>query len=418
MFRAIGLCTTDLTPYIHHRTYYRKHTRHVTMKLILDDATPSPQELHYDVDTRQATFVPSGNRLPDHPDADMMTKQRAPVLTNAHADHELRAPLVDASREVWTVHSSNTSEAFVRVLYVREEAFALQKRFVHDAMDATVIAMTNGAVVHDEKAGGCYVVGGVACLPVREGTRSVQSPTGRRFVVPYIRKSTLDPSSMNALRKVAPLMGAAARALDRVWTAITNSLSLQVREVPFVGDRFMFPSANEQRAPHAGSLRGAACISCHQVAVRLLEPSSAWRHRCALHVDTGDAPTRYGVPLLYFNRGSLDGDWVGDLLVFEHTHGGRAVRIKVAVSGYVCIVVFRSDICLHGNVFPTLSEWGDGETGDDCSSETHQKVVQHLPDLVMKVIPFLRGPIDTMCQQMSVEMANALLGSRDVPGSQ
>ena len=180
------------------------------------------------------------------------------------------------------------------------------------------------------------------------------------------RTATDDATARTALRRRAMhalRLLRAARALDRVWTAITNSLSLQVREVPFVGDRFMFPSANEQRAPHAGSLRGAACISCHQVAVRLLEPSSAWRHRCALHVDTGDAPTRYGVPLLYFNRGSLDGDWVGDLLVFEHTHGGRAVRIKVAVSGYVCIVVFRSDICLHGNVFPTLSEWGDGETG-------------------------------------------------------
>ena len=379
------------------------------MKLVLDETTPPPRELHYDANTRSATFVQSGKRLPDHPDADLMTKQCGHVVTSAQANHELCAPLIDATSEAWTVHSNNRSEAFVRVLYVSEKDFALSNHFVRDAMDATIQAMTSGEAVNDEKAGGCYVVGGFACLPKSEGTVSVQSPSGHRYVTPYTRRSTFGAQTANALQRIAPLMGAAARALDRVWPAVTTSLSLQVREVPFVDDSFMFPSARTQGAPtRARGQFGASCISCHQVAVRLLEPSSAFRHRCALHVDLGDAPTRFGVPLLYFNRGSLSGDWVGDLLVFEHAHGGRAVRIKIAVTGYVCIVVFRSDACVHGNVYPTPPDGGRHNTVDDSTPDSSTDATP-LPDMVMKVIPFLRCPIDRMCREMSADMAVAIL---------
>ena len=41
-----------------------------------------------------------------------------------------------------------------------------------------------------------------------------------------------------------------------------------------------------------------------------------------------------------------------DLVVFEHTNGGRCVRVQTACPHHVCVVIFCSDRCLHGNVFP------------------------------------------------------------------
>ena len=98
-------------------------------------------------------------------------------------------------------------------------------------------------------------------------------------------------------------------------------------------------------------------IACNQVALRVLEPSSVHRHLCALHVDSNDQGT---MPLIYLTQRltklsaspSTLPDPVGDLLVFEDVRGGKAVQVRTRVPGFVCVVIFSSSKCLHGNVYP------------------------------------------------------------------
>ena len=131
---------------------------------------------------------------------------------------------------------------------------------------------------------------------------------------------------------VATLMGACATELERTFPGTLHSMSDEALVVhPTLCDLFTYPAASAQQpwvTPEHAS--GKQFVNSHQVAVRMLEPTSVHRHLCALLCDHTDGQTPDGMPLLYFNRGRQEYPWMGDLLVFESASGGRAARVRTA----------------------------------------------------------------------------------------
>jgi hypothetical protein len=72
-----------------------------------------------------------------------------------------------------------------------------------------------------------------------------------------------------------------------------------------------------------------------------------------------------------------------DLVVFEHSCGGRCVRIQTACPHHVCVVIMESDKHMHCNVFP------------DCDSLK----VDTLPGVaLLRLVPYSRRGIDAFIE--------------------
>ena len=76
-----------------------------------------------------------------------------------------------------------------------------------------------------------------------------------------------------------------------------------------------------------------------------------------LHVDRHDCYHRKGSCILYLNpwEHTFHGT---DLLIFERSDGGKAVRLKTMIPGWTCLVFLNSSKQLHGSVFPPMPSEG------------------------------------------------------------
>lgn len=345
----------------------------------------------YDTKRRRGVFVTphmdgatggvSVTPLTEHTHSSQLRGASGHVVTDAQCRHILRPVVVDASSRFWTVKRSRGDEhAFATIIHFPLDELGVAQGQVDAALTSMTAAMTTkGICVNDEHAGGCYVCAGYGAMAKNPPPRSVMGDATKRNV-PYLRTTGSSPECLDAMAKVATLMGSVSDQLDCVWPALLASLAKDVLKHPLLGGHFMYPTYSDQRMGNDVAPNGTGCIPSNQVAVRLSEPSSLRTHAVVLHVDRSDAPTKYGFPLIYLCRGMEGREGMGDLLIFEYSWGGRAVRVRTCNPGYATIVVFRADVNLHGNVYPDPFTRLPTEATRDANLEFR--------DLLMRIVPF------------------------------
>ena len=298
---------------------------------------------------------------------------------------------------VYELCSSEGDCALAHVVYVRLDspewcATADQVDACIESVCARVSgrdpASQDGAGSHTSPAGGFYVATGSATRGQRRtatlphGTRKVALGGGVR-TAPYRHTNYRDPHVQRVGTTAAPLMGAAARVLQKHVPEVYDSMWEHARANPLMGLPLIYPSpgmqdgrcASELDAPREGVTRGPSLPTQH-LAVRVAGAregaSGEERARAALgvsnhHVDTMDGDPRHGVPIVFvpdithaararLGSGCARPLPASDLVLAEGSceapHGDRAWRIVTCKDKWACIVVTHYKRLMHGNVYP------------------------------------------------------------------
>ena len=367
----------------------------------------------------QSGYSAEGTELHAHPDQRAKTggvaSVRARVLTDDNVDVDLDAPFVGppapGEERAWLVQGADET-VVCKVCYIPiapppapPEGDAGRRggprlgELVSTAVGAVVAAFNAGAYEVDEKTGGGYVVGGNACQQKAPPRPTVRDSAGTAHVIPYRRVATFTNAVSKAVAAVAPLMGRCAEHLAEYFPAVLEGLAARVRHHPVCGDTFMFPTHEQQREGLGANNTDSGSVAAHQLAMRLAGTLTTMSESvcnrasyqcCALHVDTDDGERPAGSPLIYAllrEQGvklSTEDEArpmrASDLIIFEGADGGRCVRIQTGCLHHVCVVVFRSERHLHGNVFPP-----------------ELRVESPVGLALLRLVPYARKPIDALC---------------------
>jgi len=248
----------------------------------------------------------------------------------------------------------------------------------HHAEQAAQILKDGARPPSDHGKGGPCVGGGYSMNPTTNrslwchATDETGGKVGDSFNAPFRVNNTGTMDRTGLTEHVAAIMGAAAREIHRYAPEVLReaqaaSAMPQQRTDSHAPDP-QWPPAAAQSGTDSGA--DGSYIPAHQVFVRFTPAGEPVENTtCMLHTDKKDAKRRYGAPLVYVpHRSDATAPYAkaqertalsaADLMVFERPDGGRAVRVRTCVEGFMVVAIFRSDTQLHGNVYP--DDPGDG----------------------------------------------------------
>ena len=314
----------------------------------------------------------------------------------------VRPRLARADLQVKRLRAVCDGPILAHVVYVRDSVWHLLDTERDRAIDATChrvharVGSADGAKNADSPSGGVYVATGSSTRVSPGPTRAC--PSGPQYLprihrwVPFRHANSLDSDVTAVVEACAPIMGAAARVLERCVPEVLEGMWGPVRACPAIGELLLLPPPWMQDgrcSTEDGRVGGvaAASIPTQHIASRVSgipdePPPDRVRLACEglsnHHTDPVDSRRLHGVPIIYTPRISAHAYThlrrVGrlahplpssDLVLAENTcagEGGRIWRIVTCVPGFVCIVCAHYERMMHANVYPDRS--GDLWDGD------------------------------------------------------
>lgn len=216
-----------------------------------------------------------------------------------------------------------------------------------------------------------------------EGVTEPPAAPNRRYAVPYRHINGLEPLVQSMCEAVAPVMGAAARALLEVAPDVYHGLHDPVNGAGVVAPAFVYPSQSQQNGlcerewdgVATGDITTQPFIPTAHLASRVSGipdlPSEHHRHLAALgisnvHCDPVDGRRKFGAPIVYApqisERRRAQGGYdprrplpSSDLILGEGPDGGRLVRVVTCIDGWICIVNAHYEHQIHGGSYPCVN---------------------------------------------------------------
>ena len=305
--------------------------------------------------------------LPAHPRPGHVDRLGRPsrVLPEAYAPlvtHPL-APPADADRTC-IYHGTATvpgdSHAFVHTLWV-----------AHDTLDVFCGA-AGGTAAEALGAISAGVQNAHTCTPLVQPAAGLYTELGWGFMPGTGRESVVADGHASPMpfRRNPELSDELAPHLSRVF-GMCATVAHAILPADVLDDHLQpwhaCPADIAEALQYPPRLPGAPPLLSHQVALRGVDESGGpaeSQQRCQeavadLHVDRNDGGgpllgtvAIYGcaacpAPLLAEARARLEHR---DMVVFPRTDGGRGVRVRVLVPGWICAVYMKTRTCLHGGV--------------------------------------------------------------------
>ena len=298
---------------------------------------------------------------------------------------------------VYSLTPDEGAPAIAHVVYARTTCAEL--RAGPDAVRAAIDAVCrrvetrsedspgeDGAASQTNPAAGYYVATGSATRGQRKtatlprGSRKVKEVQGR--TAPYRHRNFADPEVQHVCELAAPLMGDAARVLQRHVGHVYGGMWEHTRANPLMGMALLYPSpgmqdgrcAHEFDVPHRGQPRGPSIPTQHlafrvagarddaSMQERIMAALGVSDHHMDLMDSDHDAPILFVPDISDAARARLHGHQLehplpsSDLVLAEgpctSSRGDRAYRIVTCKDGWVCIVLTRYRRYMHGNVYP------------------------------------------------------------------
>ena len=267
----------------------------------------------------------------------------------------------------------------------------------------------------------------------------------KRFGAPYRHANGREEAVQRVCEANAPIMGATARILRRHLPEVYEALWAPVCAARVVAPITVYPTPPQQQGrarrewevwrewdagparegDGAGGVAGGvaeAALPLGHMASRTsgLPEREKPGQRAAvalgvsnLHVDRVDSRRRHGVPIVYWPRISRAARQrcgshplpSSDLVLCENgcserEGGGRTVRIRTCVPGYVCIVLAHYERCLHGGVYPCGH---DGSVVDQTTGRPHLERALVPGVELLRLVLYQLARVDDFCFAVQAE---------------